>query len=129
MKGPTSRQRHERKMISFLNYLFLPSAFLVLFFLLFLASFPIFPSASAIRKYPVLILQTPLLTKPQALRGRVRKRRRETPATKAASFAFRPRFQLSQLSLQRPIRIRRAILHDWLHAGMYRQRRFPSCRA
>ena len=40
---------------------------------------------------------------------RVRKRRRETPTTKAASFAFRHLFQLSQLSLQRPIRIRRKL--------------------
>ena len=42
-------------------------------------------------------------------RGGGRKRRRETPATKAASFAFRPLFQLSQLLLKRPIRIRRAL--------------------
>ena len=34
--------------------------------------------------------------------GRVRKRRRETPASKAASFPFRPVFQL-------PIRIRREL--------------------
>ena len=34
--------------------------------------------------------------------GRVRKRRRETPASKAASFAFRPVFQL-------PIRISREL--------------------
>ena len=38
------------------------------------------------------------------------KREKEgTPSTRAASFAFRPLFQLSQLSLQRPIRIRRTL--------------------
>ena len=40
--------------------LFLPSTFLVLFFPHF--SIRIFPSASAIRRYPVRVLQTPLLT-------------------------------------------------------------------
>ena len=48
-------------------YIFLPSVFLFLFFLLFFGVFPhffirIFPSASAIRRYPVLVLQTPPLT-------------------------------------------------------------------
>ena len=68
-------QRLERK-IYFLNCLFvyfillffLPSTFLVFFFLLFLLSafffhphfsIRIFPSASAIRRYPVRVLQTP----------------------------------------------------------------------
>ena len=32
-----------------------------------------------------------------------------TPATRAASFAFRPLLQLSRLSFQRPIRIRRTL--------------------
>jgi len=32
-----------------------------------------------------------------------------TPATRAASFAFRPLLQLFQLSLQRPVRIRRTL--------------------
>ena len=73
MKGPTTWQRLERK-ISFLClfvYLFfLPSAFLVFFFLLTFFviriffhphfSIRIFPSASAIRRYPVRVLQTPL---------------------------------------------------------------------
>ena len=35
-----------------------------------------------------------------------KKEKKGTPATKAASFALRPLFQLSVLSLQRPIRIR-----------------------
>ena len=38
---------------------------------------------------------------------------KETPATKGASFAFRSLFQLSQQSLQRPIRNLRA-LFAWL---------------
>ena len=54
-----------------------------------------------------------------------KKEKKGTPAA-----AFRPLFQLSQLSLQRPIRIRpHAFLHDWLHEGMNRQSRFRSCRA
>ena len=36
-------------------------------------------------------------------------KKRETLATKAASFAFRPLFQLSQLLLKRPIRFRPAL--------------------
>ena len=35
-----------------------------------------------------------------------KKEKKGTPVTKAASFALRPLFQLSVLSLQRPIRIR-----------------------
>ena len=60
MKGPTMWQNLERK-ISFLC-LFLPSAFLVLFFPHF--SIRIFPSASAIRKCPVraCFTDTPLDT-------------------------------------------------------------------
>ena len=38
-----------------------------------------------------------------------KKEKKGMPATKAASFALRPSFQLSQLSLQRPIRIRRTL--------------------
>ena len=63
----------ERK-ISFLHclFFFLPSAFLVFFLLLFLLSaffyphFPIriFPSTSAIRRYPVRVLQTPAIVYP-----------------------------------------------------------------
>ena len=41
--------------------------------------------------------------------GECKKEEKSTPATKAASFALRPSFQLSQLSLQRPIRIRRTL--------------------
>ena len=42
--------------------------------------------------------------------GGCKREKKGTQATRAASFAFRPLFQLSQLSLQRPIRIRRALL-------------------
>ena len=69
VKGSTMRQRLERE-ISFLclfvycNFFFLPSEFLVFSFLLFLLSaffsIRIFPSASAIHRYPVRVLQTPL---------------------------------------------------------------------
>ena len=38
-----------------------------------------------------------------------KREKKGTPSTRAASFAFRPLFQLSQLSLQRPIRIRRTL--------------------
>ena len=38
--------------------------------------------------------------------GGCKREKKGTQATRAASFAFRPLFQLSQLSLQRPIRIR-----------------------
>ena len=38
--------------------------------------------------------------------GRCKSEKKGTQATRAASFAFRSLFQLSQLSLQRPIRIR-----------------------
>ena len=38
-----------------------------------------------------------------------KKEKKGTPATRAASFAFRPLLQLSRLSLQRPIRIRRTL--------------------
>ena len=38
--------------------------------------------------------------------GGCKREKKGTQATRAASFAFRPFFQLSQLSLQRPIRIR-----------------------
>ena len=41
--------------------------------------------------------------------GECKKEEKSTPATKAASFALRPSFQLSQLSIQRPIRIRRTL--------------------
>ena len=41
--------------------------------------------------------------------GECKKEEKGIPATKAASFALRPSFQLSQLSLQRPIRIRRTL--------------------
>ena len=66
MKGPTMRQRLERK-ISFLCLfvcLFFPSAFLVLFFLLFfwrLSAFfhPHFPIRN--RRYTVRVFQTPQL--------------------------------------------------------------------
>ena len=61
--------------------------------------------------------------------GECKKEEKSTPATKAASFALRPSFQLSQLSLQRPIRIRRTLfLQEWPHVGMYRQKRFRSCK-
>ena len=39
-------------------------------------------------------------------KGGCKREKKGTQATRAASFAFRPLFQLSQLSLQRPIRIR-----------------------
>ena len=38
-----------------------------------------------------------------------KKEMKGTPATRAASFAFRPLLQLFELSLQRPIRIRRTL--------------------
>ena len=38
-----------------------------------------------------------------------KREKKGTQATRAASFAFRPLFQLSQLLLKRPIRIRRAL--------------------
>ena len=61
--------------------------------------------------------------------GECKKEEKSTPDTKAASFALRPSFQLSQLSLQRPIRIRRTLfLHEWPHVGMYRQKRFRSSK-
>ena len=41
--------------------------------------------------------------------GGGKKEKKGTPATRAASFAFRPLLQLFQLSLQRPIRIRRTL--------------------
>ena len=41
--------------------------------------------------------------------GGCKREKKGTQATRAASFAFRPLFQLSQLSLQRPIRIRRTL--------------------
>ena len=56
-EGPNhSTETWKKNLFPLLVNSFLPSAFLVLFFLLFLASFRIFPFASAIRRYSVRVL-------------------------------------------------------------------------
>ena len=56
MKGPTTQQRLDRKnFFPLFVYSFLPSAFLVLFFLLFLASFRIFPPTFFHPHFPIRI--------------------------------------------------------------------------
>ena len=76
------------------------------------------PPAQKTRTLPDWANQAPPCPSPHlacvaGVKGRRRrkgkKEKKGTPATKSASFAFRPLFQLYQLSLQRPIRIRRVL--------------------
>ena len=78
MKGPTLRQRLERK-ISFLNCLFIYFYLFIYLFAIRISRFSpltffvirIFPSAFAIRRYPVLVLQTPELNQTFKARSNV----------------------------------------------------------
>ena len=61
---------------------------------------------------------------------KLEREKKGTPATRAASFAFRPFFSIiPAVTSTTNQNEAHAFLHDWLHVGMYRQRPFRSSRA